>query len=437
MLLLLVCACQKEEPSITLSETEIDAVYTAGEVSITIEPNVSWTAEVHYNDWREEKWIELPVTSGLEGPQRFVIRLPENPTRIREAKVYFHLAGTQELTILLVKQIGKLDRDMTDQLDIYTAAAMMLAHPPLGYISYEDIVKCKSLTYENINESMDCWGLALLENLVSVSVRNCNIPSLGFKAAPWLKNLYFTDSTLGSLDISGNTALEDLRFKDTSIRSLDASKNPNLQWIDFEYSNLTPDLETLSLGPGLIAFVLSNARSLSVLDCSQASGMSILELRRCSVHRFDLANTSVWSVEINDNPVDELTLPPTLRQLNLLHCKGNLSSVTVNEGANKIVISDTAVREVNVDSARSLSSLECSYSLLKRLDISKISLPSRLNVDGNPGVDGVFEIIVSPDDFESAKAMIDGRCWNLEDGSEVVARVVSGGGGELPGGGVL
>ena len=76
MLLLLVCACQKEEPSITLSETEIDAVYTAGEVSITIEPNVSWTAEVHYNDWREEKWIELPVTSGLEGPQRFVIRLP-------------------------------------------------------------------------------------------------------------------------------------------------------------------------------------------------------------------------------------------------------------------------------------------------------------------------------------------------------------------------
>ena len=426
MLLLLVCACQKEEPSITLSETEIDAVYTAGEVSITIEPNVSWTAEVHYNDWREEKWIELPVTSGLEGPQRFVIRLPENPTRIREAKVYFHLAGTQELTILLVKQIGKLDRDMTDQLDIYTAAAMMLAHPPLGYISYEDIVKCKSLTYENINESMDCWGLALLENLVSIGVRNSNIPSLGFKAAPWLKNLSIKDSTLGDMDISGNPELENLHFKEVSLRSLEATHNPRLSSIEFEYSDMTPDLESVVLGPGVKGFGIMNAKSLEILDCSDATSLAYLSFPNCSVRRLDLSRTQVGHLEIRQNPIDELLLPDGLETLFFNMCSGAISYLKIGSRTRTVTVSGLTLEELDLDEAVNLSSLYCCNNMLKGLDISHIQMPSYFLFGGNPGVDGVFEIKVSSSDFETARTLYEGLQWDMEDYGIIVTQVCPG-----------
>ena len=62
---------------------------------------------------------------------------------------------------------------------------------------------------------------------------------------------------------------------------------------------------------------------------------------------------------------------------------------------------------------------------LTRVDISRISLPEYLSFGGNPGIDGVFELIVAPKDFETAKELYDGWSWVNEAYDVIVTKVIS------------
>ena len=422
-LLPVVFACQKEAV-ITVSDTDIEAPHTGGEYSLTISPSVSWTAEVYYVSGDDRNWIEIPSTSGGKGQQEFVFKLKENPRRLREAKLYFTLANDPStLTIIYISQEGMLDRDMTDAMDIWLAAYLMTQHPHWGRITYEDIISCKSITFDSISPSMTFGGLSMFTGLDRIGIRYSDLHRLNFGEVPWLKEMTIEESSIQELDLSGNTELDNLFCRDVYVGTLDAGNNPKLKTIEFDtyHTDIKSGVDKAIIGPGIETFFTQC--KLKEIDCSRATDLSWLYFPNGDVHRLDVSNTAIKSLEINNNPIDELVLPSKLERLDYYRCKGTLSSLALVAGITTAVISLTPLKELNVDACKSLNNLNCTYNLLQRLDVSRIPLPGKLAFEGNPGINGVFELIVSPEDYEKARELFEGRDWNTEDGEYVVTRV--------------
>lgn len=426
-LLLFACACEKMESSISVSETEIEAQYTGGEISISFQVDEEWKAYVRYDTPGENGWIETPAVSGKKGQQDFVIRLKENPNRRRKATISI-TAGTKSTrsTTISVWQDGEIDRDMTSALDVGLAAYWLTMHPNWGRITNEDILSCQHLIFDNIWPDMGFGGLSLFKNLTTISVRNCALQKLDFRDVSWLKTLYIEDCQLQVLELSGNPELESLQINNVaSLRSLDTSQNPRLSTVAFTHT-LTPcEMERVILGPGVQTFYIENTPSLSEIDCTQAECLEWLFFPNCNVRRLDLSKTKVRHLEVRQNPLDELLLSPTLEVLSINMCTGNLSTLTLGANVRKLVVTCTTLSELNVDAAQPLTWLECPSNQLSRVDISRISLPEYLSFGGNPGIDGVFELIVAPKDFETAKELYDGWSWVNEAYDVIVTKVIS------------
>ena len=421
MLLPLVCACQKlPDVWITLSESELEAPYDGGNVSLTIESYVDWKADVRYVSGGEG-WIEFPVQSGGKGKQEFVIRVAANPERYREARIVIAPSDPAQNKYFDIKQIGTLDRDMTSEFGWTVVAAF---NPDSGPMTYENVMNRKSLIFENITPDADFRGLDLFKNLTGISVRNSKVQSLGFSQVPWLKTLYFQDCELGNLNISGNPGLEDLRFKDTVIPFLDTGGNPDLKLVDFDHNEVPSGLKKIVLGPGIEGFGITNTKTLEEIDCSKAVRLQNLYFTNCNVRRLDLSNTQIEYLDIQSNPIDELRLPPGIQSISLNMCTGSISSLTVGAKTRRISVSGTPLTQLDIVDAAGLEYLYCCNNLLPRLDLSRAQLPSYLNFGANPGVNGVFELIVSPKDFEEARELYEGLTWDMGDYVPIVAKVV-------------
>lgn len=421
MLLPLVCACQKlPDVWITLSESELEAPYDGGNVSLTIESYVDWKADVRYVSGGEG-WIEFPVQSGGKGKQEFVIRVAANPERYREARIVIAPSDPAQNKYFDIKQIGTLDRDMTSEFGWTVVAAF---NPDSGPMTYENVMNRKSLIFENITPDADFSGLDLFKNLTGISVRNSKVQSLGFSQVPWLKTLYFQDCELGNLNISGNPGLEDLRFKDTVIPFLDTSGNPDLKLVDFDHNEVPSGLKKIVLGPGIEGFGITNTKTLEEIDCSKAVRLQNLYFTNCNVRRLDLSNTQIEYLDIQSNPIDELRLPPGIQSISLNMCTGSISSLTVGAKTRRISVSGTPLTQLDIVDAAGLEYLYCCNNLLPRLDLSRAQLPSYLNFGANPGLNGVFELIVSPKDFEEARELYEGLTWDMGDYVPIVAKVV-------------
>ena len=421
MLLPLVCGCQKlPDVWITLSESELEAPYDGGDVSLTIESYVDWTAKVRYVSGGEG-WIEFPVPSGGEGKYEFVIRVASNPERTREARILIAPSDPAQYKYFDIKQIGTLDRDMTSEFGWTVVAAF---NPDSGPMTYENVMNRKSLIFENITPDADFRGLDLFKNVTGITVRNSKVQSLGFSQVPWLKTLYFQDCELGSLDLSGNPELEDLRFKDTVIPFLDTSSNPGLKLVDFDHNEVPSGLKKIILGPGIEGFGITNTKTLEEIDCSKAVKLQNLYFTNCNVRRLDISNTQIEYLDIQSNPIDELLLPPGIQSISLNMCTGSISSLTVGAKTRRISVSGTPLTQLDIVDAAGLEYLYCCYNLLPRLDLSRAQLPSYLNFGANPGVNGVFELIVSPKDFEEARELYEGLTWDMGDYVPIVAKVV-------------
>jgi hypothetical protein len=421
ILLPLVCGCQKlPDEWITLSESEFEAPYDGGDLSVSIESHVEWRATVKYFSDRQD-WITLTDVSGGKGKLELVIRVADNPSRTREAMIYITPSDPAQLKCIAVKQVGTLDRDITSEFGWTVVAAF---DPNTGPMTYENVMNRKSLAFENITPDADFRGLELFKNLTGITVRNSKVQSLGFSQVPWLKTLYFQDCELGALDLSGNTALEDLRFKETVIPFLDTSDNPGLSMVDFSHTETPSGLKRVILGPGVECFGISNTKTLEEIDCTRAVKLNILYFPNCKVRRLDLSNTQIEYLEIESNPIDELLLPPCIQSVTLNGCNGSISSLSVGAKTRYISIFGTQLRELDIAGAEGLWYLYCCNNLLPRLDLSRAKLPEYLNFGANPGVDGVFELIVSPEDFEEAKERFEGLVWDMGDYVPIVAKVV-------------
>ena len=422
MLLPLVCACQKlPDVWITLSESELEAPYDGGNVSLTIESYVDWKAEIKYLSGGEG-WISLPVSSGVEGQYEFVVRVAANPERTREAKIYITPSDPAQIKYFVIRQVGTLDRDMSGEFGWTVVAAFDSSSGPM---TYENVMSRKSLIFNSITPDADFRGLELFKNLTGITVRNTRLQSLAFKGVPQVKTLYFENCGLGGLDISGMPGLEDLRFKETTIPFLDTSGNPNLKMVDFDHSETPSGLQRIILGPGVEGFGISNTKSLEEIDCSLAVSLSILSFNNCNVRRLDISKTRIEYLEIRSNPMDELLLPPSIKSISLNLCTGSISSLSTGAHTRRVSFSGTSIKELNIKGAADLDYLYCCNNLLEKLDLSEARLPSYLNFGANPGVGGVFELIVPPGDYEEARELYGGLTWDMGDYVPIVTKVVA------------
>lgn len=418
----LVCACEKlPDVWITVSETGLEAPYDGGDVSLSMQSYVDWKAEIKYLSGGEG-WISLPVSSGGEGQYDFVVRVAGNPERTREAKIYITPSDPAQIKYFVIKQVGTLDRDMTGEFGWTVVAAFDSSSGPM---TYENVMNRKSLIFNNITPGADFRGLELFKNLTGITVRNTKLQSLAFKDVPQVKTLYFENCELGGLDISGMLGLEDLRFKETTIPFLDTSGNPKLKMVDFSHLETPSSLKGIILGPGVEGFGISNTRSLEEIDCSQAVSLSILSFDNCNVHRLDVSKTQIEYLTIQSNPIDELLLPPSIQSISLNMCTGSISSLATGPLTRRISVSGTPIKELDVTGATGLEYVYCSNNLLERLDLSKAVLPSYLNFVGNPGVGRVFELIVTPGDYEEALERYEILTWDMGDYVPIVTKVVA------------
>ena len=418
----LVCACEKlPDVWITVSETGLEAPYDGGDVSLSLQSYVDWKAEVKYLSGGEG-WISLPVSSGGKGQYEFMVRVAGNPERTREAKIYITPSDPAQIKYFVIKQVGTLDRDISGEFGWTVVAAFDSSSGPM---TYENVMNRNSLTFNSITEDADFRGLELFKNLTGITVRNTRLQSLAFKDVPHVKSLYFENCELGGLDISGMQGLEDLRFKETTIPFLDTSGNPKLKMIDFSHMETPSGLQSIILGPGVEGFGITNTRSLEEIDCSRAVKLSILSFDNCNVHRLDVSKTQIEYLTIRSNPIDELLLPPSIQSISLNMCTGSISSLTTGPHTRSISFSGTPIKELNVAGATGLEYLYCCNNLLERLDLSKARLPSYLNFGANPGVGGVFELIVPPGDYEEALERYERLTWDMGDYVPIVTKVVA------------
>ena len=418
----LVCACEKlPDVWITVSETGLEAPYDGGDVSLSMQSYVDWKAEIKYISGGEG-WISLPVSSGGEGQYEFVVRVAGNPERTREAKILITPSDPAQIKYFVITQVGTLDRDMSGEFG-WTVVAAFDTHS--GPMTYENVMNRKSLIFNSITPDADFRGLELFKNLTGITVRNTRLQSLAFKGVPLVKTLYFENCELGGLDISGMPGLEDLRFKETTIPFLDTSGNPNLKMVDFDHFETPSGLQRIILGPGIECFGISNTKSLEEIDCSRAVSLSILGFQGCNVHRLDISKTQIEYLDIQSNPIDELLLPPSIKSISLNLCTGSISSLSTGANTRRISISGTPIKELNIKGAADLDYLYCCNNLLEKLDLSKARLPSYLNFGANPGVGGVFELIVPPGDYEVAREQFEGLTWDMGDYVPIVTRVVA------------
>lgn len=418
----LVCACEKlPDVWITVSETGLEAPYDGGNVSLSLQSFVDWKAEIKYLSGGEG-WISLPVSSGGKGQYEFVVRVAGNPERTREAKIYITPSDPAQIKYFVISQVGTLDRDMSGEFGWTVVAAFDTNSGPM---TYENVMNRKSLIFNSITPDADFRGLDLFKNLTGITVRNTSLQSLAFKGVPQVKSLYFEKCELGGLDISGMQGLESLRFKETTIPFLDTSGNPNLKTVDFDHSETPSGLQRIILGARVEGFGISNTKSLEEIDCSQAVSLSILSFNNCSVRRLDISKTRIEYLDIMSNPIDELLLPPRIQSISLNMCTGSISSLTAGARTRRISVSGTPIKELDVTGATSLEYVYCSNNLLEKLDLSKAVLPSYLNFVGNPGVGGVFELIVTPGDYEEALERYERLTWDMGDYVPIVTKVVA------------
>lgn len=425
LVLLWVLSCQKE-PNIIILVDEVEIPYSGGETTITINPNVSWTAKVAYSS-KSGDWIELPCDSGEAGEQEFVIRVKDNPSTLRKARVVFTLTEPDQISDIDVFQYGLIDRDMTDSLGLALAAYWMSNNRSWGRINYRDIQNCKGFIFDAIDSDFSFEGLSLFKNLDQILVKNSKLDRLSFSEVPWLNKLYIHSCEIGELDLSCNPDLVLLSLQDISLKELDTSNNPCLSSVSFDTAHgPLPDLERVVLGPGVESFYITNAHQLTEIDCSGANRLSFLYFRNADVHRLDLSNTIIKYLEISQNPIDYLMLPKTLERLSIWSCSGNISSLKVGPGMKELSVFGTTIETMDLSEAVGVDYIYLDNNLLKDLDISHFSLPPYLRFMGNPGEFGVFKLIVSARDYEAAKELYEGLSWDYEHKQNIVTHVIIG-----------
>lgn len=420
-------SCKKAEiiPEITVSGSLEDISFSGGEASVDISVNVAWEVRVRYPAGTEE-WLTLPAAKGESGDWRFVVRMPENVAHTREATLVFSLSGASYATNVTVRQLGKLDWDLTDQFDPYFAGFLLKDYTRTkGGITYEDAISIKQLNFGSIKALPPSFkGGQFLVNLQVVYMNDNTGTSVDLGGLSHLKELDIRNCTFESLDISHNEQLERLNVSDSPIPRIDASHNLNLGTLGISGPSRDVDIEVV-LGAGVRSFY-AERRNLKVFDYQNATELTELCLEKCGVlPSLDLRHTQLDLLYLESIEINGLRLPKTARLVHITNNSGVIPVLELGPAAWNVQAEEAGIKQILLQDAYNLQYLFCIYNKLEELDLSSAAFPPNLRFHFNPGKDGIFTLKVAAADYETKAAEYEGYKWSWDNNGFVYVKVVS------------
>lgn len=237
-------------------------------------------------------------------------------------------------------------------------------------------------SYNNIHNSV---VLSCNPELITVNLRNNEIPSLILGELPNLEYLGLTYNKLSSIDLSGCPNLTTFYCVYNNLQSLDLSNNPNLQTLS-AYGN--PELTTLDVSKcgdleylacvenNMTALTLGQHPKLATLYCYgnnlqslDLSGCPALDFLSCyqnNLQSLDLsANTALVTAYVSYNPLEAIDVSKNTELEVLFCCINKLSSLDVSK-------------------LTKLKRLRCFGNNLGSLDVSQNPELYELSIGGNP-----------------------------------------------------
>lgn len=236
---------------------------------------------------------------------------------------------------------------------------------------------------------------------------NLNMSSLGeLSLFPNLEFLTVENSSLPSLDLTGNPKLTELTCKNTSVSSIDISHNPLLRDV---VCLENPDLVSLTLGdvpelveidcrknPACTKLTFGKAVKLNKIDCSDnalteldVSGMTELRMLKASNNRLRQLKIggcrNLYGLSVENNLLASLHCPGLDELKYLTLSKNELISIDVT-GCNALTNFDcrgNRLSELFLNSCTSLTDVLADDNLLNLVDVKGCRALHKLTLNNN------------------------------------------------------
>lgn len=172
----------------------------------------------------------------------------------------------------------------------------------------------------------------------------------GLEFFPNITELRLRNNSVGSIDLSNNTALTVLDLRNNGLSSIDVSNLTQLTYLELEVNDLT----TLDVTNNtLLTDILIQANDITSLDLSQ--------------------NTELQSARLHANPLASVDLTTNTKITSLILNQTNLSSIDVSNQPNLSYLSlrETQITSIDLSNNPNLTSLNVqSNTVMTELDLS-------------------------------------------------------------------
>ncbi|MBR6219267.1 MAG: leucine-rich repeat domain-containing protein [Clostridia bacterium] len=219
-----------------------------------------------------------------------------------------------------------------------------------GALSPKEIKAIREYQYRG--SARDLTGIAYLKYITKLNVSNSSLKTLDLSGNPLLSELYLYNTRLSSLDLSKNEKLTKIEmWYNDRLKSMDLSGNTRLAEVDLSSNKA---LKTLTLGKSTRLTSLNcSYNALTELD---VSGLSRLEYLDCSGNKLSALD------------VGKLKRLKTLRCLNNKLTKLNVSK---NIGLESLNCWNNQLNALDLSMLGALKTLGCGGNKINSLDLTK------------------------------------------------------------------
>jgi uncharacterized repeat protein (TIGR01451 family) len=209
------------------------------------------------------------------------------------------------------------------------------------------------------------------EVVYSLTVIDKNILDMsGIESFTGIHNLYCTNNSISTLDISNNTLLTSLFCGNNQLTELDVSQNINLEYL-YVFTNQLSNIN-LTNNTNLKELIIAQ-NQLTSLDISQNPNLTYLDFSTNNLSSIDISNNpDLLSIRGFNNQLSNIDVSnkPVLQQL--LVNGNDLTSIDVTQNSELVILTcgENPITSLDVSQNIGLKGIEFSNTLVSEIDLS-------------------------------------------------------------------
>ena len=224
---------------------------------------------------------------------------------------------------------------------------------------------------------MSLNGIELLPNVTVIDCSyNADLTQVDFSGNTKLYQLYFNNTGVESINVSGCTGLSTLKYSDCEqLKSLDVSNTTLTSLV----INSNPALQTLNVDGTSFTNLRIAGTQITSLTLSNFSKATNVTVNDSPLQTMTISNCKVGNMSLNDISQLEsvVSTDSTISLINVANCSSLKVLSVPDSGASVSFRNDTLLETVNLSGTALSTSLEIlgtEYTSIKSLDISNTSL---------------------------------------------------------------